>query len=87
MSNKKPENVPEIKKLPIDERVDALENAMNAIIMYLSTIEKWRRMEFKPPETGGKDEKESKSQGAEKGSEPSKETQPKAAKASSEAIK
>ena len=43
---------PEVKKLSIEERVAALENATNALIMYVNTLEKWRHMDFKPPVKG-----------------------------------
>ena len=49
---------PEAKQLTIEERMTQAENALNAIIMYVNTVEKWRRMEFNPPETEkGKNEK------------------------------
>ena len=48
MSNKE-DKKPGVKELSIEERVAALENATNALIMYVNTLEKWRHMDFKPP--------------------------------------
>ena len=44
---------PNLKDMPIEERMAAAEGAINALIMYVNTLEKWRHMDFKPPQTEG----------------------------------
>tara|TARA_Y100001963_G_scaffold160235_1_gene269330 strand:- start:10450 stop:10665 length:216 start_codon:yes stop_codon:yes gene_type:complete len=47
---------PEVKKATTEERLDSVENAVNALIMYVNTLEKWRHMDFKPPQKEGSNE-------------------------------
>ena len=52
MSNKETKK-PSLEEMPIEERMASAEGAINAIIMYINTLEKWRHMDFKPPQKEG----------------------------------
>ena len=63
----------EEKKQPtVEERLAGLEMAMNAMVMYVNTLEKWRHMDFKPPQKDGENEDTKSKEASDKGSEESK---------------